>query len=277
MGIYFSTLKNVGKSPAKDIIWYIEISKSTIDQYEISVDPAIDVLDNSTTESIRLNVPLLNPSEQIDVSILAMSTSSLALVEKPDISVRGIGIIGKEETTSSTYNFFSVETIMIIVIAVVTATSVLSKMGTSFVLNFLGLKKLQIGEGFNPSTLGQSGTFAYLFGIQNASAFEEYYHEHTELQYWKESDRLGNLVPSLTEEDIKKVIFTLENTHTLGNISQDSKGIIYYNIAKIYAHLNNFDKVKENIVQAKKYCKSLIEKRLELDPVFKNVPNEYIE
>ena len=104
----------------------------------------------------------------------------------------------------------------------------------------------------------------------------EYYHQKSEVKYWKESDRLGNLAMTLTEDEIKKILFTLSNLLKIASIPNTSKSIIYYNIAKIYAHLKDYKQVKDNIIEAKKYHKTQIEKRLGIDPIWSNVPEKYI-
>lgn len=277
MGIYYTTLTNEGKSPAKGITWYIEISQAVIEQSEIYSDPASEILKTVNNNSITLEIPLLNPSESIEVSLLATSLAR-SLPFTPIISIRGEGIRGTLKKSTDIGGLFSSENIIIILIAITTAipilTAILTK--TEFKITIKGFKIIELGsEKLIGGGDTQDGVLAYLFGIQGSLKEMEYYNEKSEIAYWKESDRLGNLAETLTEDEVKKILFVLNNIPNIGSITDTSRGIVYYNIAKINAHLKNYDLVRDNLTEGEKYCKNIIRKRLEIDPIWGKVPEEY--
>ncbi|MFW6130705.1 MAG: hypothetical protein ACOC56_05910, partial [Atribacterota bacterium] len=69
---------------------------ASIKEWKISIDPAIEYNETTNSNTIKLDIPMLNPSEKVEIHIL--SSTNTTLPEKPKISLRGEGIIGKMES-----------------------------------------------------------------------------------------------------------------------------------------------------------------------------------
>jgi hypothetical protein len=93
IGIYLIEIGNSGKKVAKLVDCYIELKSAIIKESKIDIDPAIEYNITMNPSKIILDIPMLNPSEYVEIYILATTNSTLP--KKPIISMRGEGIIGK--------------------------------------------------------------------------------------------------------------------------------------------------------------------------------------
>jgi hypothetical protein len=95
LAIYQVSIGNEGKKAVEDVNCIINIPAAAIEQKRITADPALSYSESSTGDSLKLSFPLLNPSELVQVSILA--TAPTQLPNRPQVSLRGKGVSGQEK------------------------------------------------------------------------------------------------------------------------------------------------------------------------------------
>jgi hypothetical protein len=102
VGIYQVIVRNDGKGEVEDVTAYIRVPSAKIEQYRTIVAPSLTTTTSANGDSIRVNLPSLNPGEAAQISILAGNPSFLPT--HPEISVRAKGVNGVEQasTTSNT-------------------------------------------------------------------------------------------------------------------------------------------------------------------------------
>jgi len=111
VGIYQVTLKNEGKRLAEDVICPIKIPGGKIEQYRVSADASQTVGQETSGDSLRLQLPSLNPSEMLSVSLLASSTNGLP--PSPEVAFRAKGFQGakKSETAGDSQSALEIASI----------------------------------------------------------------------------------------------------------------------------------------------------------------------
>jgi hypothetical protein len=109
-----------------------------------------------------------------------------------------------------------------------------------------------------------------LFGLRGlTSEAEIYLQKAQESAYWSEADRIA--ASAITEGDPKEIEIrkqVLIDLLKYANIASSSTGIIHYNIARISKVQNQNKESEEHLAEARKTIPKLLEKRLQLDPVF---------
>lgn len=96
VAIYKLSVENNGKKFVENIDCQIRISSANIEEVSINKDPTIKYTSSVVDDTVVLNFPLLNPSEEVQVSILA--NASINLPERPEIKIRGKGVIGIDKS-----------------------------------------------------------------------------------------------------------------------------------------------------------------------------------
>lgn len=99
LGIYHVEILNDGKLTIKEIICVIIIDSAIIEEYKISVEPSIKYTGEKVGDRFTLELPMLNSKEKIGVSLLTTSIDELP--PKPEVSLRGEGVVGSESTLES--------------------------------------------------------------------------------------------------------------------------------------------------------------------------------
>ena len=94
IAIYQVLIGNTGKKAAENVDCHIRIQGATIEERRIKLDPTIKYSSIDNKEAVILNFPLLNPTEEVQVSILAKAP--IDLPSRPEIAIRGKGIFGEE-------------------------------------------------------------------------------------------------------------------------------------------------------------------------------------
>lgn len=269
MGIYQILIGNEGKKSTKDVICYVSISEASIEQWDISADPAISFTSSLTQDSLTIDFPLLNPSEFLSISILA--THATQLPELPEVSLRAEGVSGVEKSTDEKQFLFlsSMDFIKIFAISILI---------TGIIMTILRERTspLEAISGVRVPTGEQHLMFAYLFGnLGMLDEMENYLRRGSKVSYWSEADRLGALAISSTDKsEIENIKTVLKNLLEYAGIAGRSKGIIYYNFARIEAHLGNSEEMRKFLDKAREKIPKLLEIRLKVDPVFKDIKIE---
>lgn len=104
IGIYHISVTNEGGKVARDVVCVVQIPDSNIQQWQMVGPLAIEYSHSLVGNTLKLNFPMINPSESIQLSILANSTDSLP--QMPVVSLRGENVVGVEKTSDSAPNIW---------------------------------------------------------------------------------------------------------------------------------------------------------------------------
>ena len=255
VGIYQIVLRNDGKREVEEIICYVRIPGAKIEQYRTVVAPSLNSISTVTNDAVRATIPGLNPGESAQISILASSSTSLP--GRPEVSLRGKGVNGVEQTSSET-------------------PSTLEKMST------WGLLAVAITSLFSTSLFYQ--LFRKRFGGNQVRVLEsicrthgldsraERYSTLSKVTYYGEADRLGDEAvrssDGQTISSVRKVLFSLA---TSSGINPESRAIVLYNLARIAAKEGNTDELATYPKQAKELAPDEIEGRIKIDRLLNQV------
>src|SRR6266481_3799977 len=99
VSIYQVTLSNDGKREVYDAACAIRIPAAKIDQFKITADPLLSASGTINGDSLNVQIPNLNPSESIQISLLASGSQNLPV--RPVVTVRGKGIVGSEKSKTT--------------------------------------------------------------------------------------------------------------------------------------------------------------------------------
>ena len=104
IGIYHISLSNEGKKASKNVICVIQIPEATIEDWKISTELllAMELSSSVINDTLKLEFPLINPSERIHVSILATAANSLPL--RPIVAIRAEDIVGIEKDLAEPFD-----------------------------------------------------------------------------------------------------------------------------------------------------------------------------
>ena len=261
-GVYHVSFANEGKKQITDVVCFIKIPPAKIEDWKVTVDPAMSKSESFDSLGYWLKIPELNPHDLVRVSLLA--TSTLSLPTHPEVSLRAKSITGIPAESKPTESLFFKDNspfLMVMFILFASMFSILitrSKM--SPIVNILSGGK-QSGE--------QNEVLAYLAGVQGlTSEVDEYLRRTRHASYWAEADRLAAL--AIKENNPKyseQILNLLSSLVNYADIATTSVGIIHYNIARLHVLLNKNDKAQSEIEMAKKLCPKVIDKRVQLDPL----------
>lgn len=252
--IYHIKIENSGTTIIEDIEGTIDIGNAEITEYKTKSETPINIIDSLQNKQIKILIKSFNKGEGCKVSILAKSSSELPT--EPCVKLRSKGTIGIKIDTEKK-DFIGGFNFQFWLIGLTILASLVQLVSKRFVSTLTG-KHLN-GD--------QRHIFAYLCGVHNIPEEANRYMSLHETTYWAEADRLGFL--AINSQDLvycEKIKWVLNDVlFYTGSVADESKAIIYFNIAKIEKKLGNIEKVKENINNAKKLSKSLISKRLTFD------------
>src|SRR5690348_10558547 len=255
VSIYQASISNDGAREVYDVASSIRIPGAKIDQYKVMADPILNVKASLSGDTIDVQIPNLNPSESIQVSLLA--TSSNGFPTHPLVTLRGRGITGtgKAQTTSKLWS----DTLPPIALAASTLALIASGI-------FRRLFRTRLDPG--PSSGDdQRLVLAYLcraHGLLDLA--DEYLNKTTEANYWSEADRLSQIVISAGGHRLATIEKILLALIQYTRVAYASQAIIYYNLALISHAKSDNDSVSKYLSLAKKTSPKEIERRLEVDP-----------
>jgi hypothetical protein len=256
---------NSGKVEVDDVVILVKLPWGHLEQSRASAPPGVNYSEARQGDSITVTVPNLNPTEAIQVS-LVVSSSSGNLPEKPDVSVRGKGVLGTLESdsiqTKESSSFLNAVSISI------------AAVGLTFGL-FVALQTYKITRGSGGQResgpdrghrSGQRYVLAYLcrlFGLPKLA--DGYLERDAETAYWAECDRLGSL--AIEDESLRKQITEVlahlpEYAET---ISDNAKAVALYNLARIDAFSADYENCKQHLNAALALSPNEIKARLKLD------------
>ena len=259
ISIYQVTISNDGKKDADDVVGVIQIPGGKISQSKITASPTLNVSSSlSSDDSLTVQVSSLNPSESFQVSLLADGIRGLP--SRPQVSMRGKGVIGKEKNPVSA-KLGSDSSLLVTMGA---ASAVMSSS-----LFMLLLRRRSIGRVLGGDD--QRQVLAYLCRAYDLTSLADQYSNQThETTYWTEADRLGHIATS-SENDpkkidaIEKLLLALVEFHSM---APNSKAIVLYNVALINNFRNDEAACKKYLDLAQRTSSYEIRQRLKVDPRF---------
>ena len=205
----------------------------------------------------------LNPSEIVGVSILVDISSMEAY--SPSVYLRGEGVNG--ELAIENEDFFEKFKLWLAFIPIVLMGIV------SVFLNRFFSKKA--GEEVSAHSDDQRIILSYLSGICGLEEEAERYDNlPKKVSYLSESDRLSRLAMEGDRVYARKVISVFEKLLRYTSVANLSKGIIYYNLAKLEFYFwGNTQEYTSYMLEAEKFSKKTIAIRKEVDVFWKTKPH----
>jgi hypothetical protein len=67
---YSVTISNEGARVAEEVVCVVRVPGGTVDQQVVTADSSIDHRETSAGDSLKIQIPVLNPSERVRASIL---------------------------------------------------------------------------------------------------------------------------------------------------------------------------------------------------------------
>lgn len=261
-------VSNKGSVVANELVLNLKLDEGKIRDYKILLNEGIQYSENYDTTSLILNLQNLNPDERLSLSFLTEGKKELI---PPVISLRANGINGikknsisnNEQSEKSDFLF----SLLMIPIALSTTFLLLLRKGFSF-----------FGISFGQDLIvkrddSQNEILSYYCSINNLEDEVERYlslPKSNLVYYWTEADRLTMKALNLDDDYRRKIISVLSLIYeSRDSISIRSKGILLFDIAKLYKKVGDENKFKEYIELAKSKTPKLVDERIKIDPYFK--------
>jgi hypothetical protein len=99
VGVYQVEISNEGDSAAEDITGTVRIPGATVDNQRVSGPAALQVDAKTEGDTVRLAAPSLNPTETIDLSVLASAPTALPTTPEVSVRAKGLSALRKERGT----------------------------------------------------------------------------------------------------------------------------------------------------------------------------------
>jgi len=249
VSIYQVTISNDGKREVYDVACMIRIPLSKIDQHVVTADPLLSVSEKLSGDSLSIQIPNLNPSESVQVSLLGSGAGTPA---RPQIALRGRGTLGLEKTTDSERPWIDrtwwVPTVLALVSAML-ASQILTSRSRS-------------GD--------QKENLAFVCRTSSLSDLADGYsaRSHGTTSYWAEADRLGQIALDAGGERMILIERALSRLIEYAHVAQTSKAVVYYNLALINRAKKDQGAYTKYLQLAKKTSRDEIDRRLKVDPRF---------
>lgn len=268
--VYNYIILNDGEETIEEINSVIKFSNSIITEVNLESGLSIshkDNVENNNTHNILIEN--LNPKESLKLSFLVMHNDG---VKNPQISLRGKGVNGVPYVLGNGVDKLSllgfgipttfIASIMTIFIFMFTSLAVTIKSRAS--------TSNDLTDDDDKTNGDQREILSYLASLNNLMDESERYNNiNKRVSYWSESDRISFSVTKKNKEDARKKKQLLLDLLNYTKIHQKSVGIIYYNIARISKVIGDKKDSENYLSKAKEIIPKLINKRLQLDRVWK--------
>jgi len=255
VSIYQVTLSNDGKKEVYDVGCAIRVAAAKIDQYKVTADPLLNVTGLVASDTLNIQVPNLNPSESIQISILA--SGSQTMPAHTEVTARGKGVVASERKESAGKSPFG--TLPLISLGAASLALLVSSIARSSLL-----KSQSTGTGDD-----QRQILAFLcrsHGLEDLA--EMYSSQQHETTYWGEADRLGQRAIDAGGDRMARIERTLLALLEYKRMVKASRAIVYYNLALISRTKKDVPGSKKYLQDAKNTSKDSVERRLKIDPRF---------
>ena len=271
IAVYQVSVTNDGKKSVDDVVCYIRIAGASIDQKRVFADPSLSYSDSVTGDAMRIEIPSLNPSESEQVSALASSQASLP--SRPEVSVRGRGVMGEEKPRTTSENPFLLGfTISLLAVSAALALRfvlrLVSRHGPASPLVRLIATTLD-GDQHSDD---QRHVIAYVLRLHGLSTeADRLVSQPHKTSYWAEADRMAQMAVQTDDpqyaEKIRSALLTLVD---YAAINPNSTAIVYYDLARVSAALGRAEEARAFLSRATKAMPKLIGKRISIDPLLKS-------
>jgi hypothetical protein len=269
VGIYNVVLENEGKKDLKDVVCVVKISKSQIDQYKVSVNPANIHSETQKDDTLTVKLSGLNPSEEVTVSILASSQSTLP--KRPEVALRAVGLTGTEKSSNGKDGKFQ-DLLLTVAGGVLATLALLFTLSSKLKGRVLGstVSKILPSEKHSGD---QRNILAYLCNLFKLNEEEEKYRSlNYKVEYWSESDKLAmSAIESKSSDYSLKIDKLLRELTQYASMSDDSEAIVYYNIARVAAARGEHAIKDQYLKKASGIAPTIIAKRLDIDSFSKQL------
>ncbi|MCW4028258.1 MAG: hypothetical protein NWE92_01240 [Candidatus Bathyarchaeota archaeon] len=252
---YQIVIKNDGSKALDNIICQVSLSGAKIDQYTFSPSAPFTYSQENTTNKVTIKIDNLNPRESGTIYILGTSESQLP--NQPEIQLRADGVTGEEAV--STNNVLSTpwyETAIMV-------------MAVSFMALASGLVTFRRVANRSAKYTDQNDCLGYLCGNHGVYSEMDRYYDKSEVLFRNEADRLTAIAVKNPEERKKIQAVLLDLLGYADHVSPVSKGIIFFNLAKIAKLMGDQTQQNQYLEDAKKYAKDTVEARLKIDQILK--------
>lgn len=269
LNIYHLEITNAGNSVVEDISSLVKIKSGKILNFSVKAPENIKMTEKKDSLSVELNIQNLNPNERINYSLLMSSNNET--FEEPEIYLRGKGIIGSDSSIPETSDFpFYVLPMFIILVA-------------SFLSSFLNKKVKKVIKDYDKikkSGDEQAEILSYLSYLMDLPEEANYYHNsnNDNISYWTESERLTYKAVSNRDQiyttkivELFKLILKIDEVDD--TIADRTKGIINYNIAKLYGLSGDVANYNMYLDEGNKLTPKLIAERFKIDEKMKTATN----
>lgn len=256
-------ITNSGDKTVEDVVLSISFTDEVIEKSRVVIDKAISHKKEGDEHSITLKIDNLNPDEGANVSVLYKSDTPRS--SGAAISLRGKGVSGKLIGSKNASNKAPIWIALIAAYAGIFAFVISTKTGRES-LPLVAMALLR-GRPIGGAQKHEIASALSMYGYPDKA--KEYLNSSASRQYWVEADLLaaealhGN---KKLKNDTIEILILISN---IPNIHKTSKAIALYNIARIYASLENEENHKSEYLNlAKKLNEQVINDRLSRDPVF---------
>jgi hypothetical protein len=263
--IYNLDLINEGDEVIENIKGLIQFNGQIVSDYKLEASPVLSIHDSLFKNKYEVSVASLNPSEKITLSFLISSPNQVDSLPKVDFRANGLSgktksVSDKKEEETPLYRILLLGMGFAVTLSSFLLTLVRKRRGSNI-----------FGSGDDDlHSDDQNKIIAYLCGVHGLTdEISRYLDKKVDVAYWSEADYFGNisLINKGNPDNEKRLLLLLDLVEYAG-ISNDSRGIIYYNISKIYKSLNNEVKSEEFLNKAKQIIPKRIAKRLLIDKLF---------
>jgi hypothetical protein len=260
VSIYQVTLSNDGKKEVYDVACAIRIPLAKIDQYKVTANPLLNVSGAVSGDSLNIQIPNLNPSESIQISLLASGSQNLPA--RPQVTARGKGAVGSERGRENQKPWFESAP------SVSLGAATFALLASTLALRLIRSKTS--GSDLTGPSDDQRTNLAYVCRIYGLSDLaEEYSMRAHETTYWIEADRLGQIAVQAGGNKLELIENALQTLIEYNQqIRQTSKAIVYYNLALINRAKKDDLAFKKYLQLAKDTSPEEIERRLKFDRRF---------
>lgn len=264
VGIYNIAIANEGTKEIEDVVCVVKVPGATIKQHRLLASAAVSKDEVVTGEEYTARLSGLNPAEGASISILAESSTEMA--KQPEVTLRAKGVTGSEKSGSRGV----VSEFTSILAALMGALAGVVALGGTYLkrLRFWAPQAVVDAVSEDRHSGGdQREVFAYLCDLLGLAEDEHYYRNLArEASYWSESDRLTNGALS-SESDSRKrqVKDLLIKLHGYAAMADDSEAILYFNLARLSAALEESADRDKFLERAMKLAPGILKRRLQLD------------
>ena len=277
IGIFGIRISNTGKKEIEEVLSQLVFSEADISEYKISGIPDASRKVKSSGSSFEINVPYLNPEEQVSIQILLKpTTKSLA---PPLIDIRGKGVVGvkeekEDQSKSKVYRLLSVA--MAALATLITAIT-LSRRSIRSLMELSFEKRLQKEtDASEYHHADQRDTVAFV--LEAKGLYEEAKSVRTiprDISYWSIVDSLvSEWLKKNDKTEIKKSIDALDYLMEYASVADSSKQIIHLNISRLAMAISEKTIASTHLTKAIEKDSIIMQKRISQYPELNSIIGE---